>query len=550
MSLLCSYEVRKHLGALFIAGFLISAVSALCQNPARTGQISGRVIDPNGSPVALAQVVLYSSQSSAEPKRTETDRTGGYSFSPMPFGAYKLSAGASGFQDSETKMVILASASAAADLTLTPLESGKKDSKTDSASQRSAPAFSAAGVRGTTAPSGYSAGLSNEETAHVRASVAETPLFNTLPGETQIDCDQEPALLHDIEKAPHDFATNHALGAFYLSHGDTSKAIQYLGAARSLVPGDRTNSLDLAVAMIGASRGSEATAILQQLLQDRGPDSTLLRLLAFAYESAGENEKAEATFENAAATDSDVKNQFDCGIGLIQLGALSPALDLFTEATKAHPGSARLWFGLGIGEHLLDHKEDAVSALLHSSDLDLEFLPPLAALAELSSLSDYAEANLHRRIAAYVVAHPEDADAHFAYALVLSKHGRPEGIGKSQQEIASQLRRALQLNPQMARARFLLGDVESEANNLSGAIDEFIEGLKLEPGNARAHYRLVLLYRRNGQQEAARKEMDAFLALHGKPGGEDATDATGSISLSMPSIQLLPAQRGCGPRPQ
>src|SRR5579863_923756 len=222
MSVPCSFEFRKHLGPLLFAGFLIPCFPALCQDSARIGNISGTVADRNGSPLALAQVVLYSSPSGAERERTETDKAGRYSFSGLPFGAYKLRASASGFQGSEAKMVILASANAGEDLTLTPLESGKEESKADSASQRSAPAFSVAAARGTTAPSGYSTGLSNEETAQVRASVAGTPLFNILSGETQIDCDQEPALLRDIEKAPHDFAPNHALGAFYLSHGDSN----------------------------------------------------------------------------------------------------------------------------------------------------------------------------------------------------------------------------------------------------------------------------------------------------------------------------------------
>jgi len=547
MNLSGTLENRKYMGVLLLAACFLSSLPVLGQGPARSGQISGTVAGLNGSPIVGAQVVLHSSSSSAEQRRTETDKAGQYSFFGLPFGAYKLSAIASGFRDSETKLVILISANAIADLALTPLESGEEDSKAGRASQESPPAFSPAGVRGTIAPSGYASGLSNEEAAHVRASAnaLETAFFNTLTGGAQLDCSQESVLLHDVEKAPHDFAPNHALGAFYLSHEDYPKGIQYLGAARSLVPGDFTNSRDLAVAMIGGGRGSDAAALLEQLRLGHGSDSTLLRLLAIAYRSAGENEKSLATFQKAARSDAGVDNQYDCGVGLIQLGALRQALDLFTGATKNHSESARLWLGLGIAEHLLYHKQEAVSALLRSADADPGFLPPLALLAEFSSLSDPAKAKLRRRIAGYLVAHPEDAEAHFAYALVLSKT-QPGGNGNSPQEIASQLKRALQLNPRMARAHFLLGDIEAEANNLSGAIDEFVEGLKLEPGNARAHYRLSLLYRRNGQQEDARKEMDAFRTLRGKPGDEDSADATGTFSFTMPSIQPVPAQRGCG----
>jgi tetratricopeptide (TPR) repeat protein len=552
MSLPYAYDNRKYSAAFFFAACFLSSLPMLCQVPARSGQISGTVAGLNGLPVVGGQVVLQSSSSRVEPRRTGTDKAGQYSFAGLSLGAYKLSASASGFRDSETKIVILTSANAIADLTLIPLDSGGADSKAGSASQKSPPAFSPAGVRGTTAPSGYSSGLSAEETANIRSSAdaLQTTLFNTLTGGVQVDCSQEPVLLHDVEKAPHDFAPNHALGAFYISHGDYSKGIQYLGAARSIAPADFTNSRDLAVAMIGSGHGSDAASLLEQLLLDHGSDSILLRLLAFAYRSAGETEKSIAAFHKAAASDGGIENQYDCGIGIIQLGSFSQALDLFAGATKTHSESARLWLGLGIAEHLLDHRQEAVSALLRSADADPDFLPPLALLAELSILSDQTKADLRRRIAGYLVAHPEDADAHFAYALALSKQAEPEENGNSRQEIASQLKRALQLNPRMARAHFLLGDIETKAGNLPGAIDEFVQGLKLESGNAQAHYRLSLLYRRNGQQESARQEMESFQALNGKGGDDASAGAAGTLSFAMPLIQPVPAQPGCGLKPE
>ena len=45
-------------------------------------------------------------------------------------------------------------------------------------------------------------------------------------------------------------------------------------------------------------------------------------------------------------------------------------------------------------------------------------------------------------------------------------------------------------------------------------------------------------------------EMDAFRALHGKPGDQDSADGAGTFSLTMPSIQPVPAQRGCGLKPE
>lgn len=544
-----SYTSGNYLRGWLLAACAFMSLPTLCQDSHGSGKISGTIADPKGSPVVGAQVILDSNSTSAERRRTATDKMGHYEFSALPLGAYKMSAAAPGFRDSEAKIVFLTSASAIANLTLSSLESGQS-SKAGGAPQDTPPTFTPAGARGAIAPSGYASGLSSEEAAHVQASArALAPtLFTTLAAATPPDCSQESALLRAVEKAPQDFAPNHALGAFYLGYGDSAKGVQYLAAAHTIVPSDFTNSRDLAVAMIGDGRGSDAATLLEQLMPGHESDSTLLRLLAFAYRSARENEKSVAAFRKAALSDAGGDNQYDCGVGLLQLGALKEALELFSAAVKAHPESARLWLGLGIADHLADHNEEAVSSLLRSADADPAFLPPLALLAELSGLSDQMKSDLRRRIAAYLVAHPDDADARFAYALVLWKQSRPQERGNSLQEVDSQLKRALQLNPRMARAHFLLADADAAANNIPGAIDQLVEGLKLEPGDARAHYRLSLLHRRNGQQEAARKEMDAFLALHGNSGDEGLGDTPITSSFTVPSIQQVPAQPACDPK--
>ena len=543
---------RAHKGrqcwcSLLLAVFVIAPLGIFGQGPANNGQVSGLVNGPDGSPVAGALVVLRSNSGSAVEKRADTDKSGHYLFSGLLLGAYRLSVSALGFRDSETKIVFLTSASATADLTLIPLKPGENP-KTGSTSPNAAPAFSPAGARGNLAPSGYSTGRGEEETARVAAGANSLDLtvFSTLTG-SRADCGQEPVLRRTVEQSPHDFAANHAMGDFYLGHGDYSKALQHLSAARALAPGDFTNSRDLAMAMMGVGRGSDAASLVEQLLAERKSDSTLLRLLAFAYRSAGDNEKASSAFKKAAASDPGIENQYDCGVGLIQLGAPKDALDIFEAGTKAHAESARLWLGLGIAQQLLDHRTEAVSALFRSAEAQPDFLPPLALLAELGTLPEPERALLRRRLSEYVVAHPGNGEAHFSYAMFLFKQAQAEGGSESREEITVQLQRALQLNPKMARAHFLLADLETEARNVPGAIHDFVEGLRLDPNDARAHYRLGLLYRRNGQMELASQEMERFTALHGQT---DADNGTAPGVVSLPSFLPAAAQISCSGTPQ
>ena len=548
MRLSGSNENRRFRGSWLFAAYLFVSFPLLSQSQTTIGEISGTVTGPNGSILAGAHVVLSTTSSSADQKQTETDRKGRYSFTGLPTGAYKVTASATGFLGSGVRIVFLTSSTATADLTLSPLQTGQVESRTGNPVPGSPPAFTAAGVRGTIAPSGYASGLSSEETFQVQATAnaLEATFFSRLIDGARVDCNQESILLHKLENAPDEFAANHALGDFYLGHGDYSKAILYLDAARSLVPSDFTNSRDLAMALIGAGRGSDAASLLERVLLDGGPGSTLFKLLGYAYWSGGQNEKSIAAFLKAAAIDPGIENQYESGLGLIQLGALKEALDLFSVATKTHPESARSWLGLGIAEHLLFHKQEAVTALLRSAEGDADFFPPLALLAELSGLPDETQADLLRRIAGYLTAHPKDAEAHFAYALVLSKQAPPAAGGNSRQEVTIHLKRAVGLNPKMARAHFLLGAMEAEANNSPGAIKEFVEVVRLEPGNARAHYRLSLLYHRNGQQEDARREMDTYRAIHDKRGGEDLADGNVTHSIGMSLFETVSGQRGCG----
>lgn len=542
---------QKLLLSLLLAACVAAPRFIHCQAAPQAGQIIGLVASPSGTAIAGAQVVLRANESGAERKRTATGDNGKFILAGIPFGAYKLSASASGFRDSDAKLVILSSAAATVNFTLLPFDSVPPASgKTPPAAsgQKKAPlTFSPSGVQGNIAPSGYSTGLSSEETSRVRAHAdqLEPSLFASLASAgASVDCGKEPALLHAVQQTPHNFAANRALGDFYLGHGDYAHAIPFFQAAHALSPSDRDASIRLALVLIGAARGADAVALLQTLQTNRGSDATLLQLLALAYDATGQTEKASAAYQKAAASDSGVDNQYNCGIGLLHLGLATNARELFTAASVAHPESAHIWLGLGIAEHLLERKDAAVVALLHSSDSDSSYLPPLSLLAELSGLTSQTQADLRRRIAAYLVAHPEDADARFTYALALSKQDPAETGIDSRIEIVAQLKRALALNPQMARAHFLLGDADENANDLAGAIDEFVAGLKLEPSDARAHYRLSLLYRRTGQQDRARQEVDNFRSLRPKTGSDQSSDDGASV-LPLPALQLAPVAHPC-----
>src|SRR5256714_4851391 len=80
------------------------SVSALAQSQANSGNIEGRVIDPNGAAVAGATVTATNQQTGLEKSATTNDE-GGFSIILLPPGTYTVKTSASGFSQSEVKDV-------------------------------------------------------------------------------------------------------------------------------------------------------------------------------------------------------------------------------------------------------------------------------------------------------------------------------------------------------------------------------------------------------------------------------------------------------------
>src|SRR5438045_9763410 len=80
------------------------SVSALAQSQANSGNIEGRVVDPNGAAVAGATVTATNQQTGLEKSATSNDE-GLFRIILLPPGIYTVKTSASGFSQSEVKDV-------------------------------------------------------------------------------------------------------------------------------------------------------------------------------------------------------------------------------------------------------------------------------------------------------------------------------------------------------------------------------------------------------------------------------------------------------------
>jgi tetratricopeptide (TPR) repeat protein len=503
-------------------------LSARCQTANRSGAITGTVRNADGKGIAGAVVLVSEAAHSDAGKRALTDANGRYAITGIAYGAYQLSARANDFNMSGPKLVIVAKAASTIDFTLTALaDKAGADNLNQSNTGRGSgppPVFSAAGVEGTIAPPGYSTGLSSEETSNVMQSVNSLDrdvLAGILPAQGAANCDREAQLLQAAQAEPGAFGPNYALGDFYLDHGEFVRSIKFLKVANQASPSDAANARELALALIGAQQDSEAVALLERMIESGRSDPVLLRILAIAYEETGNRQKAISAYQQSAHLDPGAKNQFDCGMGLIALGASTEAAELLSHATASHPESARLWMGLGVAQDLQQRRAEAVHSLLRATDTDPDYLPSYAFLAGLADAEPHALKQIRSRLAALVISRPESAAAHYDYALALWKQHTAYPGEASVTEIETQLKLALAKDPTMARAYFQLGIVYSDSGEYVNAESEFEQAVKLEPENAEAHYRLAQVYSRNRKPQPAQLQMKQFLALRGVSGRDE-----------------------------
>src|SRR5215469_10097548 len=202
-----------------LASIVLAAAIAFCQTGQHAGQIAGTIKDPDRGVIPNALVILSSFDTGMAQMRGTADAAGKYALSNVPYGSYELSVSAQGYRKPEPRLVIVTSPLRVLDLTLIPLgrltipeNGGDANLQRES---RQTPAFSPAGVRGTTAPSGYSTGLSSEETAQVNHTLNQLGseiLAALVPEASAISCNQEPVLVRAVQSDPQAYGPNRDLG--------------------------------------------------------------------------------------------------------------------------------------------------------------------------------------------------------------------------------------------------------------------------------------------------------------------------------------------------
>jgi tetratricopeptide (TPR) repeat protein len=219
-------------------------------------------------------------------------------------------------------------------------------------------------------------------------------------------------------------------------------------------------------------------------VQDAERSAKSVYARAVALEAKGDHTGALSLLWEAAALaprDAEIQNRL--GEGLDRIGALDGAIDAYRAALAAQPGFRKASNNLILVLVKAGRGEEAVA-----------------------------------RAKALVAEAPDDADRHFTLGLAESEYDITAAMGS--------FRRALELSPRHALARYNLALVLRRADRLDEAIVELNRALAVE-ARPEMRYSLGIIYWHQGDLDRAEQALDAAIAT--EPRYFDAQYNLGSV---------------------
>jgi tetratricopeptide (TPR) repeat protein len=257
----------------------------------------------------------------------------------------------------------------------------------------------------------------------------------------------------------------------------------------------------------------EARRQIQELLKQKD-SAELHNLLAGVEEMARNYVLAVNEYEKAAQLEPSESNLFDWGSELLVHQTPNPATEVFSAGLKRYPASSRMAIGLGLALYLRSRYDEAVQALLRGAGLaptDARAYYFLSnAYDRAPSLADEVVECFRR----YAALRPRDAQATFYYAMSLWKGRRSQTAPAYLDEIESELKKAIALDPAFADAHLQLANLYSQRGQYAQAAPEYQQALKLSPNVPDAHFRLGQAYVHLGEKELAEKEFEIHKKLY------------------------------------
>ncbi len=481
-------------------------------NAANQGSVAGTVRDGDGKPLSGASVRLSNLETHQVAYRAISGPSGEFRFAELTDGAYSLSAELSGYNAAGPVIVRVHSNSlaVAADLTLTRVsataESGAFASDATDASHPK-PEFQAAGIRGLIDPGGYSASSNGAASGILRgiADIKRTDKSFGASAAKDFPCGLETELRSAVAEFPDQANPNLRLGEFYVVHDQPAQAIPFLKRSLEIDGTNDDASRELAIAFLQSGEFENARKTLSPL-ENRDTTPEAHQLLARAAEGSGMFQQAAQEYRAAYNMESSEESLFGEGYELILAGSPAEGNIAFEAGVKRYPQSIALRVGAGTAQFLLGNTSTALRCFLDAADIDPTDPRPYPFVASASGISHDEEERVRNSFKRYLDRKPDSGLANYFYALALSRESGGVDAGR----IETLLKRAIQLDPNLAKAHLQLADLYAQRDDYADAVPEYEAAVRLAQGLNEVHYRLAMAYKHIGRTEQSAREMEIF----------------------------------------
>jgi tetratricopeptide (TPR) repeat protein len=224
-------------------------------------------------------------------------------------------------------------------------------------------------------------------------------------------------------------------------------------------------------------------------------------------ESDGHPLEAVRNYQVAAELDPTEANIFAWGAELLLHRAYDPAADVFTRGNQFFPKSSRILIGLGVTSYARGMADEAAQQLSESCDVNPADPTPYVFLGKMQNAEKTEPAGWTERLRRFVQLHPENALAHYYYAVALTKSG--DAADRSD-AIESSLLKAIELDPHLGDAYLQLGIFYAQRKDFAKAEASYEKAIVNTPLPDEAHFRLAEAYRLTGDRAKAHDEIAQY----------------------------------------
>jgi predicted O-linked N-acetylglucosamine transferase (SPINDLY family) len=288
----------------------------------------------------------------------------------------------------------------------------------------------------------------------------------------------------------------HLLGVLFTARGRPDLALDHIGHALELRPGDAGFLLNQGVALQALGRLAEAEQSFEAAVVARSDIPEGHNNLANARHALGRHEEAFDHWRQALALRPDyLEARQNLALALSDRGEYAEAAEHARAAVALAPGHAPAHLALAGALAALGEQEEAEAVCRQAVHLRPDLASGHRALARVLRLHGRAQAALESAREALRL-DPHEADAHVEAGVALGCLGRPG-------EAELRLRYAAWLRPDHAEARHNLAVLLVGRRKFTQAVGLFREALRLRPGLVEASNGLARALARLGDLDGA-----------------------------------------------